>query len=389
VHTTEFYRVAISDNAHFVIAGAQDNGCKMMISPTSSRELTGADGMDVQIDPTDSNIFYTSQQYGSISKTTDGGATYTNISKSIPGTPTGAWTTPFVVRPDSANVIYAGYSYLYASRNYGASWAALSPAMGTNASRIKLSPLNTGAIYVLAAPRIWFSGNYGQTWASVVNPVGGGAPSDIAADPNDTNYIYVTYPGFAFYKVLHYNLTSRAIDTLNDGLPNVPVFCITIDRTNGTKYIGTSLGVWYRETWMNSWQPFYSGLPVVEVYDLKINYNTGELWAATFGRGIWKSPKDEPSIVSTVPFIANAVAVYPNPNEGAFSVSTTNNALMGKQVNISIINMAGQTVWQGYNQFDANGKLQVNASSLATGSYILQVNTDAAIAARKKITILK
>ena len=388
VHTTEFYRVAVSDNAHFVIAGAQDNGCKMMLSPTFSKELSGGDGMDVQIDPVDSNVFYTSSQYGSISRTTDGGTTYTSISKNVPGTPTGAWTTPFIVRPDSTNVIYAGYANLFASRDNGDSWVTLSPSLGTNASRIALTPANAGAIYVLSS-RIWYTTDYGQDWTPVLNPAGGGIPSDIAADPSDTNYLYVTYSGFTFYKVLHYNIYNRAIDTLNNGLPNIPVFCIVVDRINGTKYVGTSLGVWYREKYMNTWQPFSSGLPVVEVYDLKLNYNTGELWAATFGRGIWKSPKNETNNVSVVPFNNSSLTIYPNPSTGNFSISTNNASLLGKTVDATLINVKGQIVWRGTHSFDNGGRMQLNAGNIAIGDYVLQIATDGAIAARKKVTILR
>jgi len=388
VHTTEFYRIAVSDNAHYVIGGAQDNGSKMLLSPTTSKELTGADGMDVQIDPVDSNTFYTSYYYGSIFRTTDWGTTYTNISKNIPGTPSGAWTTPFIVRPDSTNVIYAGFTNLFATRDQGASWLSISPGFTANASRVALSPANPGSIYVLSS-KIWFTNNFGNTWTNAFNPYPAGVMSDIVADPDDTNQVYISYSGFTANKVLGYNLATKVVDTLNDGIPNVPVFCMAIDRINHTKYIGTSLGIWYRQTSMTSWLPFNTGLPIVEVYDLKLNYNTDELWAATFGRGVWKSPKNITTKVSTVPFLNDILSVYPNPSNGHFTINTSNAAMLNKTMNAYIINIAGQIVWQGTSNFDNSGNMKIDAGNIANGSYILQLTSDGAIAARKKLTVLR
>jgi hypothetical protein len=57
----------------------------------------------------------------------------------------------------------------------------------------------------------------------------------------------------------------------------------------GAVYIGTDIGVFYRDDVLNAWVAFRNGLPTAPVTDLRINVSTGKLRAGTYGRGIWKS----------------------------------------------------------------------------------------------------
>ena len=47
----------------------------------------------------------------------------------------------------------------------------------------------------------------------------------------------------------------------------------------------------YKEADMEDWVPFKTGLPLTKVKDLVINYSTSpaQLFASTYGRGIWKT----------------------------------------------------------------------------------------------------
>jgi ligand-binding sensor domain-containing protein len=64
-----------------------------------------------------------------------------------------------------------------------------------------------------------------------------------------------------------------------------------IDTSNRVKYIGTDIGVFYRDTTMTAWAAFQHGMPVVRVNDLQIDYATNRIWAATYGRSLWESPR--------------------------------------------------------------------------------------------------
>jgi hypothetical protein len=76
----------------------------------------------------------------------------------------------------------------------------------------------------------------------------------------------------------------------SQGLPNVPANSIVAqpDSPNGL-YLGTDLGVFYRDDYMPQWEPHGIGLPNVVASELEINMTAGKLRAATYGRGIWEA----------------------------------------------------------------------------------------------------
>jgi hypothetical protein len=87
----------------------------------------------------------------------------------------------------------------------------------------------------------------------------------------------------------------------------VPINCIVFDDNNGNPagavYIGTDIGVFYRDNNLSDWIPFSNGLPVVEITDLEIHNSQGLLRAGTYGRGMW-----ETSVYSNCPSIINLTA---------------------------------------------------------------------------------
>ncbi len=54
-------------------------------------------------------------------------------------------------------------------------------------------------------------------------------------------------------------------------------------------YIGTDVGIFYRNKYMREWKCYGNALPSVPVTDLKINTNRKFMRAGLFGRGVWQS----------------------------------------------------------------------------------------------------
>ncbi|HRO42142.1 MAG TPA: T9SS type A sorting domain-containing protein [Flavipsychrobacter sp.] len=386
---TQFYRIAGSDMANFVIAGSQDNGTKRVTFTGGSNELTGGDGMDCQIDFTNPNIFYTSSQYGNFRRTTNNGGNFTNISNKIPGDSSVAWITPLVIHPSDPSMLIVGYAHVYYSGDRGDNWVDISPGFsnGVNITRISTTIQDQNRIFILQGGTIRYTKDFGNSWSAV--PFGfGGSISDIMIDPTDTNRLFVTYSGYGATKVAQYYFGS-GWSKIQDSIPNVPVHCFAYDTSNNTRYIGTDIGVFYQDASMNSWAPYNSGLPAIEVTDISINYATQELWASTYGRGVWKSPKHAGSLsVPSFPLALDVITVSPNPNKGQFTISTTNTQLQSGNVNVRILNYSGTTAMNVEGRFDASGKLSINAGNLVTGTYIVEVSKNKSIAARTKMVIL-
>jgi len=73
-------------------------------------------------------------------------------------------------------------------------------------------------------------------------------------------------------------------------LPNLPANCIThVKGTDATLYVGTDIGVYYKDDTMTDWVLFSENLANAPVSELEIDYPNNTIVAATYGRGIWKS----------------------------------------------------------------------------------------------------
>jgi photosystem II stability/assembly factor-like uncharacterized protein len=387
---TQFYRNAVADNASFVLGGAQDNGTKLLsTTSTQASDQTGGDGMDCHIDFDDPATYYTSSQYGSFSRTTTGGSTFDNISDNVPGNPSGEWVTPFQINPLYHTFVLVGYDHLYLSADKGSNWTDISPgSSGSNIRRIAMSLVDAETVYTLkGATTIRHTADLGTNWNLIQVPYPNDYITDIQVDPQVPDHLWVTFGGYTGNKVADYT-PSGGWHLHNQGLPDLPITCMAIDSSNGTMYIGTSVSVFYKEPSMSSWALYNTDLPVVQVNDLGINYTTNEIWAATFGRGMWRSPKvmTVPNAIPAMPLALDVISISPNPSTGQFYVNTSNTALLDQKVELNIIGAAGNVAWKGQSRFEG-GHMPVNATQLSKGSYILEVNRNGVLFARTKIVI--
>lgn len=383
---TQFYRNAVSPTATFVLGGAQDNGTKRLIGGTSE-QMTGSDGMDCHINPIDSTNFYTSAQYGELRRTTNDGNNFTDIQNNIPGRPDGSWITPFSLVPGNPTSIIAAYNTVYYSNDMGENWTDISPSFGANCTRLSISQVDTNYIYAIFGGSVRYSVDFGSDWKFIFSTLG--SISDLQADPDSARRVWITLQSYTGNKVAMYDLDSTKWTLYNDGLPEIPVNCLAFDEINKTMYVGTNLGVYYREYHKTDWQAFNNGnLPNVEVIDLGINNTTGTIWAATYGRGMWSSPvhKSTVSVETVTPYAKGVIKIAPNPNEGSFRIMTGNESLQNSDVEIVVTNVAGSVVWKGAANISANGIASVNAD-LTHGIYIVDVVKENMSFARAKMVV--
>jgi PKD repeat protein len=310
MNIAQIYKTGLaSNNPLQIITGHQDNGTNYLNGANWSFIL-GGDGMDCFIDWNNSNTLYASIQYGEFRRSTNGGASWVNITNGLSGT--GAWVAPIVQDPTTPNTIYCGYQQVYKSTNQGTSWQALG-SIGSTLDEIKVSPVGSNTIYATNAGVIWRTTNGGTTWSIISGglPVGSAQITDLAMDNLNPNTIYVTLSGYSNgNKVFRSTNAGATWTNFSTGLPNIPVNCIIYSNNSPQAlYVGTDVGVYYREASMNAWIPYFTGLPNVVVDDLEIYYPTGKLRAATYGRGVWET--DLFSDPGSPPFAAAQAAFAP------------------------------------------------------------------------------
>lgn len=399
---TQFYRNATGPRSGSVIAGAQDNGTKGYFGGLWE-DLTGGDGMDCQVDYSDSTIFYTSHQYGNFYRFVHG--TFDEmISDNIPNKPSqGAWITPLIISPHNPAHLLVGYKKVYFSMDRGSHWVEVSSqnldGESKNISRLAMTLASDSTIYAVIdnSNKIFYTHEFVPgtpvVFDSLVAPINKPI-SDILVDPRDRNSFILSFSGFGGVKAARYD--NGVWTSLNQGLPDVPAHCLAMDTSRGTLYLGTNIGVFFRDDTSTQWSPFQTNLPSIEVTDLSIQYHTEEIWASTYGRGLWKSPVlgavvDSSSqdttnrIISLVPYSRQDFLVAPNPSWGEFRLITQDRSWIGKSLQAQIVDIQGGVVWTGELRIGAQGAASVRTSGLRDGVYTLILNKGNQVVGRLRL----
>jgi photosystem II stability/assembly factor-like uncharacterized protein len=331
-------------NEKIIIAGTQDNGTDIYKGQSEFYHAAGGDGGFVCLDPNKDpnkpdNVWHTyydlspqfSSQGGERGTWQDlSGSLKDNNMKSYPSN----FYPPMTLDKTNPNNIAIGGQILYIDGSKG---------NGGWSERINLNPSNDPTIYDPTIPAddnisainfvnsnlIYVGTNGGRVyrisrswdtnqnkWTYNLNRIHSGLGHliwDIGTLPSDDNTIIVVVSGFyptnsvstphVFRgKFLPGNNTATWTDISGTGsgrLPDIPVNALAIDENNeSTMYIGTDVGVFCTVDGGTNWMSFSRGLPVCQVYDLRLNSSKGLLTAATHGRGMWQwSDKTDPTVI--------------------------------------------------------------------------------------------
>jgi len=292
MNIAQVYRMGQSTtNANYILTGHQDNGSNLY-NGTTWDEVYGGDGADCFVDWSNDNVLVESYVNGDFNISNNAGGTWASISAGLTGT--AAWVAPIIQSPHVANTYYCGYQQVYKSTNKGTTWTQLG-TISSSGSLLFLAaaPSNSLVLYAASGSGIYKTVNGGSTWTTITNtlPTGTAQITRIAVDNLDANNVFVTFSGYsAANKVFVTTDGGASWTNISSGLPNLPVNCVVYtNNSNDAIYVGTDVGVYYRDGSMNSWTPYMTGLPNVIVNDFEIFYPTNKLRAATYGRGVWES----------------------------------------------------------------------------------------------------
>ena len=322
---TQFYKIGISQSDYgLLLGGTQDNGTLRGNSQNDWDAVRGGDGMECAIDPTNPSIMYSELYYGDIAISTNGGQNWDNIAPDSDG----AWITPYEIDQNNPNRIVIGYDVLYESLDYGTSWSTISETFNNsgNIDVIALSVSNSNVILVSETNKLYKTTDGGINWQNISSGLPNRTITDITIHPNDENRVWITFSGYSDNdKVFYTNDSGQNWMNISDDLPNLPTNCILFYEPNETLFIGTDIGVFYRDSSMISWEMFNQGLPNVIVTELEHHINSNKLFAATYGRGVWISdlPATAPPIASFDFTIIDECAGIVNFNNNSINASST------------------------------------------------------------------
>ena len=295
MNITQYYRLSAgARDTVIILAGAQDNGSHRLNSNGWSVRR-GGDGMDNAVNPKNTNIMYASSQFGNFGKSLNGGGNF-NATFNLPPNGQGNWVTPIVLDPQHPDTLYLGYDQVWRSYNGGLSFSAVSPMSmtgGQNLDQLAVAPIHTDIVYASEGNNLWKSTNRGNTWSNLSSNVPGSQEiTYIAIDYGNPDHVIITRSGYSGNQKVYESYDGgQSWTNISSGLPNIPANCVVIqDNPEHSIYVGTDLGVFYRDSVNPQWIPFNAGLPNVIVSELEINYNNRKLRASTYGRGIWETP---------------------------------------------------------------------------------------------------
>jgi photosystem II stability/assembly factor-like uncharacterized protein len=373
----QFYKIAVSrQSAAKMMGGLQDNG-GYAYSDNQWKNYYGADGMDTAIDPTNSNLYYGFIQSGGGLYISNSAGNGLSSSVDAPAGQNGNWVTPLT--SNSIGEIFSGFDNLYKLTN--GNWVQHNvDALGVgNVDLISVDPSNNNIMYVANGTVLYKSVNGGVNF-SVVSFTTDNIES-ITVHSSNSNIIYLTTGGASGEVLKSVDGGATFID-ISNGVPSIGKNIIVHQgrNTNNPLYLGTSLGVYYRDDSMSAWAPFDTNLPNVSVTDLEINLEEAKLIAATYGRGIWQTdipvqlPSDDIKFLS----IKNPTADINCGSTITPKVEVKNNGIntiSSITFNYSIDGTPSSFVWNGSLASAVTTEINLPATFLLRGVHTLDVTT--------------
>ncbi len=320
---TQFYDICIDTlNPDRRFGGTQDNGTQRTTTGGAVDwvNVLGGDGMQCEVDPTDSNKVYAESQYGYINRSTDGGDTFQSATNGIDPGEGANWVAPIVLDRNTPTTLYTGFQRIYRSVDSAVTWSPISPDLDQDPgggksidekrdgfddshahtqsllrrtiTAVAVSPVDGDVIWGgTDTGHVWVTDDGGATW-SFVTPPEHLWVTEIRCDPFDARTAYLSVTGYRQGDRTPYlRVTTDLGQTWRDisaGLPQLPVNAIQLDpRGRGRIFVGTEIGVFTSDDGGSSYSAMREGMPYVVVLDFELHDATRTLYAATHGRSIY------------------------------------------------------------------------------------------------------
>ncbi|HEV8286067.1 MAG TPA: hypothetical protein VGQ09_17280 [Chitinophagaceae bacterium] len=327
IPTTQFYTVTYDMETPFNVFGAvQDEGTMTgnvlnVFGKTDTtirrwRMAPGGEGTQVQVDPQNSNIVFSSSYYGRLMKSdmrkpdSLRNQRIKMFSVGAIDSLRGEWLAGTLISKFDHHIIYHGLQHLYKSNDGGETWERISgdlsyndkTKMGVYPYLIYHQAITTiaegnkqGIVYAGTDDgRVWLTLNDGNSWKEIT----AGLPSNKHVTKITTSNfkdarVYVVLNDRRqdnhqayIYQSDNYGKNWKLIST---SLPLSPVNVVIEDPDKqNVLYCGTDMGAYMSKDGGKKWFALNGNMPVaVAVDDIFIHPRDKKLVVGTYGRGVW------------------------------------------------------------------------------------------------------
>ncbi|MEO8514610.1 MAG: T9SS type A sorting domain-containing protein [Ignavibacteria bacterium] len=391
------YESADYDPANLLMlqGGCQDNNKQTSTNGgTDWNQRTTGDGGYTIVDPITPNFVYGQYVNGSIQRSANTGVSFTDFTPT--GSSGGLFYNPYEMAPGDHNTIIFGRANVWKTTNAqtassGSGWTQIGTTaiIGGSVSAIGISWTNTNKIYIgTSNGRILVTTDNGSNWSL---QTGFQYVSDFIVDNSNDDICYATLGGTNGTHVL--KTTNGGINWVNitGNMPNIAANSIVL-RTATPRMIlvGTDIGVFQSNDEGATWVSFNSGLPAVEIYDMKYKQQAGMILVATHGRGCWTF--DLGAVLgidpySVIPKTYELNQNYPNP----FNPETKIKFGLPKSGNVklTVYDVSGRKIEELVNQELNAGTFEVtmNGSNLSSGVYFYKLEAEGFVETKKMILV--
>lgn len=302
-----------------IVVGLQDNGSNRSFGKANGdwSSYYGGDGERTLIKPTrapvaaNKEILYGCPQYGgsptgTCGRSTNGGASTQPIGPQVSSRYN--WFMPIEFDPEDPNVLYSGGDIVNRSDDEGATFAPISPVLPRGVTSdlnpdyrnfgtittIAPAGKSTGTIYAGTDDgSLWYTHDSGRTWTRATDAdLPTAWITRLEVSRTDPKRAFVTYSGMRSANNAPYVLetTDGGVTWTNigDGLPAAPLNDVNL--IDGAIVVAGEVGVFFRRAGDSTWLRLGSDMPLAPITELRYHRGTDTLFAANFGRGVWKIP---------------------------------------------------------------------------------------------------
>ncbi len=286
---------------------------------------------------------------------------------------------------------------------------------------VRISNLNT-VVDAASGSLSDTTGSFKVTTTLIELPIDGQCVTSVSVDPRNNNNVVVTLGNYGNDSYVLYSTDAMSdVPTFvskQGDLPKMPVYSSVIEMTTGKVILGTEHGIYMTDNIANpTWVAQNDPMGDVPVMDLKqqINYhadqvvntifhegnetylipvvyegihNQGMIYAATYGRGLFRCEnfrKQEYQSVPEIPAVVevSTVSMYPNPVSDMAKVCFELNG--NANVSYEIYDVCGRRIMSRSlgNYMEGKYEENVDMSMLSSGAYILRLNQGAKSSAVK------
>ena len=295
---TMFYDMDVAQSNPLVFGGgAQDNGTVATRTGlgNSFAAIDSGDGGWNIIDPKDDGHIFTSaynlqiQRYHGLDRDP--------VVVSPPATPSeqdAVWMCYIAMDPVDSNTLLTGSTRVWKTTNDARTWTAVSANLdGSAISAIEIATANRRRIYVgTENGGVFRSLDGGASWSPNISSsvLPGHTITRLESHPKDEDLLYATVANFGHSHLFRSRDGGLNWEDADKGqLPDVPhhVALIRADELDKV-YVGNDAGVFILDTTDGTWMNLTKNLPTAMVIDLVYQLKDGALFAATYGRSIWR-----------------------------------------------------------------------------------------------------